>query len=360
MILVVAPASAANLILIGGGGVALGLVMLVRGMAGYRAAGRISGTSTSRISSLAVGEVLVSGTAEPIELTLISPLQSTTCVYYRARISGSRDERGGDVFREERAVGFRVRDASGAIRVFPNGARFDVPDSFDETADWSGSPIGLLPRTGSIYAPGPDDREARVADLLTVKDPRDWSLLDRSSVPSATRWDRAHFREARIEPGALVTVIGRALPFSELDDPSGANLLDGTGAETGDPEIAADLAAAREAGLLAPTAEAAWGNAAIEGFGIGRPVRSPELDPAANRPPPADPDLAARATAAFDIAPNDLILAASQEVPMVVSLGGPTQVAARADRQFVLGLGGAILAIAAAMGIALVIQSGMP
>src|SRR6476659_5889814 len=104
-------------------GVVMGLILLVRGFIGYRAAGRITGTSVSRISSLAVGEVLVSGTAEAIELTLISPLQSAPCLYYRARITESRDGDGYEVFREERAVGFRIRDGSGAVRVFPGGAR---------------------------------------------------------------------------------------------------------------------------------------------------------------------------------------------------------------------------------------------
>ena len=108
--------------------------------------------------------------------------------------------------------------------------------------------------------------------------------------------------------------------------------------------------------MLAATPEEAWGNAAIEGFGIGRPVRTPELDPAANRPPPPDPALAARAAAAFEIAPDALILATSDEVPMIVSLGGPTQVAARGERQFVLGLVGGAVAIASMMALAILVQ----
>src|SRR3989442_4462805 len=96
-----------------GVGIVAGLLLLIRGFLGYRAAGRITGTSVSRIASLAVGEVLVSGIAEAVELTLISPLQSVPCVYYRSRITEASDGDGRDVFREERAVGFRVRDAGG-------------------------------------------------------------------------------------------------------------------------------------------------------------------------------------------------------------------------------------------------------
>jgi len=86
-------------------GIVVGLILLVRGFGGYRAARQISGTSTSRISALAVGEVLVSGTAEPLELTLVSPLQSAPCLYYRARVRESNDGDGRDAFAEERAAG---------------------------------------------------------------------------------------------------------------------------------------------------------------------------------------------------------------------------------------------------------------
>lgn len=341
------------------GGVVAGLFLLVRGFIGYRAAGRITGTSVSRIASLAVGEVLVSGIAEAVELTLISPLQSVPCLYYRSRIIEASDGEGRDVFREERAVGFRVRDAGGSVRVFPNGARFDVPDRFDESPGvWGGGVIGLQPRTGSAFAPGPSDRDQQIAALLTVQAPGHESLLGRSGLPLSLSGGRNHYREARIEPGETVTVVGRVLPFADLDDPAAANLLDGADLEAGDPEIAADLAEARAAGQLAATPEEAWGNAAIEGFGIGRPVRAPDLDPAANRPPPPDPVLAARAAAAFEIAPDSLILAASGEVPMVISLGAPTQVAARDERQFVLGLVGGAVAIASMMALAVMVQGG--
>jgi hypothetical protein len=341
-------------------GIVAGLVLLVRGFLGYRAAGRISGTSVSRIASLAVGEVLVSGTAEPIELTLISPLQSVPCVYYRSRITESSDGDGRDLFREERAVGFRVRDAGGAVRVFPSGARFDVPDCYDESPGvWGSVVTGFQPRTGSAFAPGPAERDVQIQALLTVHAPGQGALLDPSGLPLSLSSSRNHYREARIEPGDPVTVMGRVLPFADLDDPASANLLDGTGLDTADPEIAADLAEAREAGLLAATPEEAWGNAAIEGFGIGKPVRMPELDPDANRPPPPEPALAARAAAAFEIAPDALILATSEEVPMLVSLGAPTQVAARGQGQFVLGLVGGALAICSAMALAVMIQGGL-
>lgn len=347
-------------------GIVVGQALLVRGMGGYRAARQISGTSTSRIAGLAVGEVLVSGAAEALELTLVSPLQSAPCLYYRARVRESSDGDGRDLFTEERAVGFRVRDSTGAVRVFPRGARFDVPNLFDGTSGtWDGDPPGLMPRIGSAFGPGPD-RESQIAALLTVRDPTadPWhhphpsgaTILGSSSSVLSAGSGRRHYQEGRIDVGELVTVIGRVMPFGELDDPGSANVVDGSADAAADPEIAADLAEARAAGILADNPAEAWGNAAIEGFGIGRPVRSPVLDPAATPPPPPDAAIAARAAATFDIAPGDLVIAASDQVPLIISLGAPAAAAARHQVEFIVGLLGAVLSIGSAMALALLVD----
>ena len=351
-------------------GIVGGLVLLVRGFNAFGAARRIGGTSTSKISALAIGEVLVSGTAEPVELTLVSPLQSVPCLYYRSRVRESGDADGREIFAEERAVGFRVRDASGTLRVFPRGARFDVPDRFDvSSGSWDADPPGLVPRTGSAFGPTPD-HQAQIAALLTVRDPGAdaWarqggptgaiSLGSRLGLVGAAT-SRRHYREARIEPGDIVTVIGQVLPFGELTDPAEADQLDGSSALANDPEVAADLAEARAAGLLADTPAEAWGNAAIEGFGIGRPVRAPDLDPAADRPPPPDSTLASRVASTFDIAPQDLVMAASDQVPLILSIGAPLESVARQQGQFVVGLLGATLAVGSAMMLALLLEGAI-
>jgi hypothetical protein len=363
-----------------GAGIVGGLVLLARGLAGYSGAAEVSGIAPSRISALAAGEALVTGAVEPIELTLVSALQSAPCVYYRSRVSDQGDT-SGIAFHEERAVGFRVRDATGAIRIFPAGGRFDVPDRYDErTTPLDGFPVGLQPRVSSAFAPG-TDRAAQIAALLTVHasgsiastatatasdgdaarrdDGR--SLFARSTMPvmggptlSVESRER-RYTEARLEPGDVVTVVGRVVPFSDVADPAAANLLETGLPGPDDPEIAADLAAARAAGTLEGSAEDAWGNAAIEGFGIGRPVRKPELDPRADPLPLGDAALAARAHEAFDIAPEALVLVAAPGSSLVVSLGAPSAVVARRQATFVQGLLGAVLAIGCAVGLALVL-----
>ena len=340
------------------GGIVVGLGLLVRGFVSYGTATRIADMSVSRITSVAVGEAAISGVVEPAEVTLVSPLQSERCVYYRAEIDESRGDNEAKVLDDERAVGFRVRDPSGDVRIFPRAARFDVPFRFDERTDAFGDqPAGLRLRRGPGYAAAESTREQQIADLLTVRPAApadDWGPDEvgggvlRVGFGSASGRRTRRYREARIEPGDVVTVIGRVVPFDQLPDPDAADHLDsplGPTASLRDPEIAADIAAARAAGVLAETPEAAWGNAAIPGFGIGRPVRPAELDPRAIGTPLATADEAARASRTFDIEPHALVFAVGPDVPLVIAIGAPAAASARHERQFLIGLLGAVLAI---------------
>ena len=126
-----------------------------------------------------------------------------------------------------------------------------------------------------------------------------------------------------------------------------------------DPEIAADLAAARAAGTLHDDPAEAWGNAAIPGFGIGRPVSTPTLDPAANPLPLAPADDAKRFERTFHIAPADLILAASPDAPLLIAHGTPAAAVGRHRETYLLGLLGASLAIMGAMIFAVMLSGGL-
>jgi hypothetical protein len=335
--------------LLAAGGLAGGLALLVRGIGSHGTATRLADTATSSISSLSAGEVRVSGVVEPAEVTLVSPLQSVPCVYYRARIGTDESPGGDDPFSEERAVGFVLRDVDGAIRVFPRGAAFDVP----ERLDVSSGPFGETPpsvrlRNGPAIGGGEGAGPAPY-------DP--FAGFGRS--PSDQGGGARRYREARIEPGDVVTILGRALPFGQLDDPDGADFGIGGAALPGDdPEVAADLAAAGAAGLLTDPADA-WGNAAIPGFGIGRPTRRPELDPAATGLPLASPAEAERTARTFDISPDALVLARTVDVPLLVAAGRPGAAVARHESRFLVGLLGAALAIVSAVVLALALSGGL-
>jgi len=343
-------------------GIAFGLALLAKGMAGQRRAALIGDTSTSTISALAVGEVRISGVVEPAELLLTSPLQSRDCVYYRAKVLESEGRSERTVFDEERAVGFRVRDPSGDVRVFPRAAHWLVPEAFSAgTGLLGGEPTGLLLRTGSAIQSGIIDRETQIADLLTVHDPS--GLGDPGGdVLDGHVGGRRDYREARIEPGDVVTIIGTVLPFDQLEDPTGADAVTGIGLDaTGaiaDPEIAVDLAEARAAGMLETDPSEAWGNAAIPGFGIGRPTRPAELDRAATPLPLATQAEADQIGRTFDIPAETLIVAAAPDAHLLVSLGAPGAVVAREEDRFYVGLLGAILAIASAVVLATSLSRG--
>jgi hypothetical protein len=330
--------------------------MLVRGLSEHRASVRVSDTSTSTISSLAAGDVRISGVVEPAELMLVSLLQGVPCVFYRATVGGEDDDFPvHDDLTEERSIGFRVRDATGSIRVFPRGARIDAPVRFDEQTGATGqAPPGLAIRVGGATQVSEPDRVTAIAELFRVRDPR---MSDRPTMLRRSERGR-HYRETRLEPGDTVTIVGRALPFSDLADPIAADLGTELDLLDTDPEVAADLAEARAAGIMALSADAAWGNAAIPGFGIGRPAKAPEIDPAANRLILASAEEAALAERTFAIAPNTLVLAASAEVPLLIAHGTPGAVIQRNQVRYVIGLLGAVLAIGSAMVFAIMISGG--
>ena len=352
-------------------GVAVGLWLLVRGMTGYRTATRIGDTGTSRIASLAAGEVRISGVIEAAEVTLVSPLQSEPCVYYRATVDADDDGSFVADLSEERAVGFLVRDGTGDIRVFPREARWDAPDRFEgRTGAFGEIPPGLALRTaGAIAQPIAQlDREAAIAALLSVRPDVDedrhpllrgaeFGGVGGSGIGLGGSGRGRHFREARLAPGDAVTIVGRAMPFSDLADPAEADIALGSEVAADDYEVNANIAEAREAGLLAGSADEAWGNVAIAGFGIGRPVRAPELDREARPLPVAPADEAARTARRFAIAPETLVLASAPDVPLLIAHGVPGVAADRHQDRFVVGLLGAVVAIGSALALALMVTS---
>ena len=67
-------------------GVMSGLYLLVRGLDGYRSLIRVSAYLTSSITSIAAGEVRITGAIEAAELTLVSFSRGVPCVYYRSTV----------------------------------------------------------------------------------------------------------------------------------------------------------------------------------------------------------------------------------------------------------------------------------
>ena len=344
-----------------------GIVLFARGLIAYRHDRLISSVATSSLDGIAAGEVRVTGTIEAIDHTLISPLQSKPCVWYRSRVEET-GEHGRVLLDEEKAQDFRISDDSGEIRVVPRGVRWEIGNVFDEsTSITGGEPTGLQRRTGSTYAAletDPDEmteveKQAAVQALLTVQQPagsaltEGWGGADTSwsvGIGIGTSSGR-RYREARLEPGHVVTVLGQALPWADVRevlhtwDPS-SNI---------EATIAEDVATAREMGILAASPEEAWGNAAIPGFGIGQPTLQPDLHPQAHRPEPLGEEAHDEALARYDIPDEELVLSRGQRGELAIYAGAPRTATMHHDFAFVLGVLGAIMAVVCALGMGAIV-----
>jgi hypothetical protein len=127
-----------------------------------------------------------------------------------------------------------------------------------------------------------------------------------------------------------------------------------------DPDLAATIAEARAEGILESSPEEAWGNAAIPGFGIGRPVRPPELDPGVMQPELAAPEQAEQAERRFEIPDEELVLAVGTDAALAIFDGEPGVAARRERDRFMLGIVGALIAIASALALAYMLRGEIP
>ncbi len=339
-----------------------GIVLFVRGLVAYRRDRLISSVATSSLDGIAAGEVRISGVVEPIDQTLISPLQSKPCVWYRARVETTgKDSRV--LLNEEKTQEFRIRNETGHIRVVPGGARWEIDTSFDERTSIMGDePAGLRRRSGAAYASfverDPEqktelERQTAAQALLTVQcrtetaDKADWDDDGASLGVFAGNQGGRRYRESRLEPGETVTILGQAWPWSEVRE----TLLTWQPGNNEEADIAADLAYARELGVLATSPEEAWANAAIPGFGIGAPTAQPELDPGVHQPDVPPAEVPREALAKYDIPDEELVLSRGLRSSMVIYRGTPTDATSHHDFDFWVGVIGAVMAVMCALAI---------
>ena len=338
-----------------------GIVLFVRGLVAYRRDRQISSVATSSLDGIAAGEVRVSGVVEPVNGTLISPLQSEPCVWYRAKVETTGDN-SRVLMAEERSREFRIKNETGEIRVVPRGARWEIGAVFDERTSLTGAePMGLNRRSGSRFALAERDpehmtdveRETAAQALLTVQRPvaatptADWDQGG-GSFFAAQRSQGRRYQEARLEPGQTVTILGQAWPWGEVQEV----VLAPNPSDNVARDIAGDIAWARETGTLATSPEEAWGNAAIPGFGIGSPTTEPELHPEAQQPEvPEDPSVHDDALAKYDIPDEELVLSRGLTGGMAVYLGTPQAATTHHDSAFMLGIVGAVMAALSAFGL---------
>ena len=200
----------------------------------------------------------------------------------RSATAGDRRTLPDSGYTEERSIGFRVRDASGSIRVFPRGARFDAAVRFEgETGLAGDEPPGLDLRRSGATQNSETDRAIAVAALLEVRqpddepDPAEPVMLDAkrpATLPRNAARTRRRGDDRRPRPPLL---------RSRRPDRAPIPARSPTRRSTTRRSPPTSRRHGRRA-TLADDPAAAWGNAAIPGFGIGRPVSRPTIDPAAH------------------------------------------------------------------------------
>jgi hypothetical protein len=346
-------------------GFVVGVALFVRGLIAYRRGAVVSSIATSTADALAAGEVRLTGTVEALAITLVSPLQSRQCVWYHGRITEHEGRSERVVLDETRGMDFALRDATGTVRVVPVHLRAELEPAFDASTDLLGSePAGLARRSGPASEAVPEfDRQAAIADLLTVKPapsdggPESASML--GGMLGGPGAGRRHYTEFRIEPGEQVTVVGFARPYGEIAATRPDQLTTVDPDTIDDPIVAADLAEAQAKGTLAKSAREAWGNAAIPGFGIGRPVEKPVLDPGVNPPQAPDPAVARRAKEVFDVPPETLVVTTDPSRPLTVYAGSPAAATDFDRAAYLRGLAGGALAIASILVLVAAARGGV-
>jgi hypothetical protein len=110
----------------------------------------IENTPTSKIRSIAMGNVEIYGEVVPQEKMMKSPVTGKECVYYNFRVEeerGSGDSRRWVTLKKgEDAVKFLLKDSTGTVLVDTKGAKIEIP------ADYEYRPgFGKMPETAIRY-----------------------------------------------------------------------------------------------------------------------------------------------------------------------------------------------------------------
>jgi hypothetical protein len=190
-----------------------GPVMFARGFAAWRRRRLIADTPTSKIRSMAMGIVEVTGTAVP-RSAVEAPFSGKSCVYWKVDIS-MRSRNGWTVIhRNTSASPFYLRDETGLALVLPQGAECKLEGGVEE----------------------------EVCNGLTLPDCYSSYLREHpTALGPLARAGLMRFREYLVDEGRPLFVLGSASPKARSLEVSDAEEFAATG--THDPGAVAVRAA---------------------------------------------------------------------------------------------------------------------
>ena len=239
----------------------VGLYAFARGILAYRTAAAVSGIATSSTTSLAAGEVRITGVAEPwpttpsrpsrahlrpLPLANRAPPRKRHRHRHRRRALGelptARPRGHGDGLPARCEVGAtpRFAETSGAFDDPPPGLKREPRPRHDRDR---GRPRGAqIPALLTVRQPVSSDPAGLGTATTRASGQAAWSGSGRRGSASAgAPVEQLEIREERVEPGDTITVVASAVPYGEMEQMA----ADGSGEAASpleDPEIAADLA----------------------------------------------------------------------------------------------------------------------
>lgn len=202
--------------------VVTGILAVLYGFGSWKRKRTIEDYPTSRIRSLAMGKVEITGTAVP-RVPMRSPYGEQDCVYFRYQLQEhTTDHRGRTQWKtvgsgSSEAIPFGIRDDTGEVMVLPQGAQFDLSSRRTIPVSTSGSSgLGLskigdktraieecIPSFGTVYVLGtarpiqvmpPDHRRDLAMRLRALK--RDKARLARFDTDGDGRIDEDEWKAA--------------------------------------------------------------------------------------------------------------------------------------------------------------------
>jgi hypothetical protein len=130
-------------------GLVVGLILFVKGFFWLKQKRLIENIPTSKVRSLAMGLVEISGEAKLADKhALKSPFSNKDCVYYKYTVEEycKQGKSHKWVTRKKGAesVNFYLKDATGAVLVDPKGANIDIPADNEFKSKWGRDPPAVV------------------------------------------------------------------------------------------------------------------------------------------------------------------------------------------------------------------------
>jgi len=229
--------------LLWGGASLLGGVLALRGgLQRFRERQLVRNTPTSTVRSIAVGDVEIEGTADPVDEPLVSPVtEMPACVWEleieRLDETGNGGSEWSTVLVARDHVRFHVDDGTGRVLVDPEDGELDVEDQHQLRVDEGDPAPGPLVAWAEDQAWDEDAGEARAQEGIVgdIGDAVATRLTERARLLLSRTHERARrFTERVLAAGEEAYVFGGAVPREDVDSADNAeNLVVGVHAGTG-------------------------------------------------------------------------------------------------------------------------------